>query len=418
MAQPPVGMTDPHQILIFQELITMGFDPLRSEWAAQLCNGDLRAAADLLCSDSYRPPKKNRNLYFKKTKMDNVYTSCRPNYLMKIFMAGYIREISQKVLLNQIIPQDINMEVVKHLTFLFIKIIEPKQQQTTETETETEHNENKESESREEIKKDEESTEKENSLGLVKEVDSSTKIIKIDSKMTFMSIALEIENEEKYEYSQEEDKPYPRFVRIWLRLSAIKQMYPLTIKRKKNEININIDDINKGIKRDNDNDKRWIELPWDWMKLSLNDIDKKIKDKKHNLLEIKIEKFDIKNMIWPFENEINNDIDNDESKVIENTNGISRLFCKFVSKFGEKKKDKVDEFEEWVNKLKIGDIIDVCDFKGAWYQGFIRCIEFNEKLNDKIFSIHYIGWSSKWDAKLSATSDSKRIAKRNSKTRN
>merc|ERR1719411_1264915 len=69
--------------------------------------------------------------------------------------------------------------------------------------------------------------------------------------------------------------------------------------------------------------------------------------------------------------------------------------------------------DDWINYLKIGDIVDAKDDQEKWYESVIRYIEM--KQDRKLLYVHYIGWNKKWDEEIFAD-DFKRIAKRNSIT--
>ena len=68
----------------------------------------------------------------------------------------------------------------------------------------------------------------------------------------------------------------------------------------------------------------------------------------------------------------------------------------------------------WTNQLQVGDIIDVKDDQGKWYESLILCIEGPD--DERKLFVHYIGWNSKYDELLSAV-DSARIQKRGTMTK-
>ena len=197
---------------------------------------------------------------------------------------------------------------------------------------------------------------------------------------------------------------------------ALKPLYPMTREVKTGNIDISIDDINKATKDDDDN--RWIEMPMDWTLLSLNEIDAKIKDKKY-ILEIRVEQFDQHREMWPSEIKDMNPIQkiittprNDVQETIPQKLGNLFTMETFTSMFCKSEEAKISEFEEFINSSRIGDI-DGED------QCFIRYIEviFNdeEKENQTMFTVHYIGYSTRYDLKLPAN-DQRMIAKRYTNT--
>ena len=48
-----------------------------------------------------------------------------------------------------------------------------------------------------------------------------------------------------------------------------------------------------------------------------------------------------------------------------------------------------------MNRLQVGDFVDAQDSAGKWYEAVVQ-----EIYQDTI-TVHFFGWSSRWDAKLS-----------------
>ena len=47
--------------------------------------------------------------------------------------------------------------------------------------------------------------------------------------------------------------------------------------------------------------------------------------------------------------------------------------------------------QEWIKSLKTGDIINVCDEAGKWYESLVRMVD------DGNVYVHFIGWKIKWN---------------------
>ena len=68
-----------------------------------------------------------------------------------------------------------------------------------------------------------------------------------------------------------------------------------------------------------------------------------------------------------------------------------------------------EDSPEFRTSLRQGSLIDACDGDNMWYEARVESVN---SINNKI-SVRFLGWSRKWNATLSRSSD--RIAPRNSK---
>lgn len=172
------------------------------------------------------------------------------------------------------------------------------------------------------------------------------------------------------EQKKKSDADIP-LVHIWAQFGKVKSIYPITARK----LEVTLDDF-----KDEDGD-RWVEIPDDYLKTKLDDID--FDDDTRILIEKRNE-----DETWP--------------------------------------RAKPDE--EW-KKFKVGDIIDVKDENNKWYEVLIRYV-FNpvtKETDDTSSSaddnaetrvqlgVHYIGWNTKWDEKVYADDDT-HVCKRHTNT--
>ena len=58
---------------------------------------------------------------------------------------------------------------------------------------------------------------------------------------------------------------------------------------------------------------------------------------------------------------------------------------------------------EFENRIKPGDFVDAQDSSGSWYESVVR------ETTDDTVTVHYIGWSSRWDATLKRRRNGKAV---------
>merc|ERR1719242_1591426 len=176
-----------------------------------------------------------------------------------------------------------------------------------------------------------------------------------------------------------ESKQYPVFCRLYMRFDNAKSIYPSDWNKKK--VTCSLEDILK-IETDV---SRWVQIPDDFLSTDLMDVERKwlaemISLDKESTLEIGVEFYDQNLKEWP--------------SISSSTN------CS-------------------LDHLKVGDIVDVMDDQGKWYESVIRNIRSCpvHPQNDHIF-VHYIGWNQKWDelVPIRNNSDRDRVAVRGTNT--
>lgn len=59
---------------------------------------------------------------------------------------------------------------------------------------------------------------------------------------------------------------------------------------------------------------------------------------------------------------------------------------------------------EFENRIKVGDFVDAQDSSGKWYESVVR------EITEDTVTVHYIGWSSRWDATLKRRRHGKGVA--------
>ena len=165
-----------------------------------------------------------------------------------------------------------------------------------------------------------------------------------DTNLTFRTIAKLIEIERRLNGSNK--SIYSKHVRIWMRYSIYKRIYPISTKNivvLKWELDANTEP------------SKWMEVPDDYTILYLADIDKPLNY--NEILEIGVDVYD-----------------------------------KFEKKWSFKTNDKLNlSRDEWLKSLKTGDIINVKDSQNKWYESLVRYVDGN-----KVY-IHFIGWNVQWD---------------------
>ena len=132
---------------------------------------------------------------------------------------------------------------------------------------------------------------------------------------------------------------------------------------------------------------RWVEIPDDYMKdIFVCNLDDDVDDDEP--LEIGVEFYDQINNMWPSRAKVDAPLDATKNE------------------------------RDWTRSLKVGHIIDVNKpnrrSQHKWYEAVIRNIAGPE--NDRKLAVHFIGWPTKFDEKISAM-DSSRIQKRGTFTK-
>ena len=143
-----------------------------------------------------------------------------------------------------------------------------------------------------------------------------------------------------------------------MRFSQIRSIYPVVTRN----VTVSAEDL-EGV-----NPNRWVEVPNDCLKMKLQDISPEAGD-----IPMTIE--------W---------------KKSDNTWPISQ----------KKQRRK---------RLKVGDIVDVKDYQGKWYEALVRYVYPRNSPKAGKCVIHYIGWNVKWDVEI-YIADTNRLAKRNTHT--
>merc|ERR1712228_651534 len=165
--------------------------------------------------------------------------------------------------------------------------------------------------------------------------------------------------------------PDAPMVHLWFKFDQIKPIYPFH----KHKAKLKMEELEK---EDGD---RWVEMPDDYLKSTLNDVGCKITKilviEKVNLKMDKmparstfVEWYNSNNCIWP------------------RTKG-----------------------DDWRETMQTGDIVEAKDEQGEYYESLVRFVypKDHKTMAGKCI-IHYIGWNIKWDEPLDIDSD--RIRKR------
>ena len=218
-------------------------------------------------------------------------------------------------------------------------------------------------------------------LGIDRNEPFTRSVLMLHNDRTLRSIAEKLEKTYKYSYPQKHPR-FPYFVRIWIKFKHMKYILPLN-EAKYGQASITIDQIDAYEANNKCDCERWTEIPDDFVRVSIRDLDAIIsKNNQNEVMELGIEKFDPLKKIWPFQERMKMETE--------------------ISSFSN---------SEWRKALKIGDIVDARDIVGNWCEGVIRYID---GVNPKRFHIHYIGKHRHYDDVLPSNDDN--ISKRNTQT--
>ena len=156
-------------------------------------------------------------------------------------------------------------------------------------------------------------------------------------------------------------------IRLWMRFEFLRYIYPIDKSVTIDKVGCSMEEI-MAIETD---PSRWVEVPDDYLNWSLEDIDT-----------------------------MSAESDSDETLEI-------RVGCIQAPWIG------LISWDLWIQQLKVGDIIDVKDYRNEWYEALIRNVDNSD--DERKLIIHYIGWNLKYDTVVLAN-DEHRIRKRGIKT--
>ena len=189
------------------------------------------------------------------------------------------------------------------------------------------------------------------------------------------------------EWNDNDEKQDIPYVHLWLQFKYLKPIYPVDKK-----VVVTVDDLK------NEDPNRWVEIPDDFLKLQINELNES--NTWNNNTNVEITNIDISKQPPPLDTIvveyiqfINDDIksDNNESKKFKWPRALND--------------------NEWKN-FKVGQIVDIQDTQQSkWYEAMIRKVikRNNDDNNDDIeLVLHYIGWAVKWDEQVKSIRAHKR----------
>ena len=170
----------------------------------------------------------------------------------------------------------------------------------------------------------------------------------------------------------------PPYCRLWTKLRHIKCKYSTfsNASTLSNSAMLVAAEIDEGL--DDDDPDRWVEVPYDWLK---NTTLAALAEEKTSSMTVSIETRRTDG-VWP------------------RAHNARRTALGFL--------------DWWRGFLQSGDIVDVMDGQGKWYESVLRFVYPVGHEKHGMCIVHYIGWKDKCDEGLQI--ESKRIAERNAHT--
>jgi len=209
---------------------------------------------------------------------------------------------------------------------------------------------------------------------------------------------------------EEKDEEKQQYLRVWLRMGQIKEIYKLnTPNAVKKGITISLDDLNTL------DQQQWVEIPDDYLKTELNDL---IKVKEPSAADPTEDAAagtaGAAGAVDAVADGVQSMAISDDAASVDDAEDAPQELIIVV----ERRQEDADapwpraKGEDWRETMAAGDIVDVKDDQNKWYEGMVRWVypEGHEKFGQ--FVVHYIGWNVKWDEPLEVK-DEERVAKRN-----